>query len=200
MRYAAVSPVDANQHSATGSTELNMYVRILAARIASEVWQLFVPPEAEGAGKAGCPMDPRPRVQQKAHALATTGSPETSGFPCAVGFNGLLRALPGDRALLPPSPQSARLRAPGLSASVGAPGPHGLAVRAHASRLLPHPRPPHPASTFVTIAKRPSSMRRDSEMKPLIWGESKTKYFCCDGWTAKIRLKWLEKLGFWRRG
>src|SRR5882757_7941411 len=86
---------------------------VLAARNASEVWLLFVPPKAEGAGKAGCPMDPRPRVQQKAHALATTGSPEASGFPCAVGFNGLLRALPGDRALLPPSSPKRALRAPG---------------------------------------------------------------------------------------
>jgi hypothetical protein len=27
-------------------------------------------------------------------------------------------------------------------------------------------------------------MRRDDEMKSLIWGESKTEYFCCDGWTG----------------
>jgi hypothetical protein len=43
-------------------------------------------------------------------------------------------------------------------------------------------------------------MRRDNEMKPLIWGEDKMEYFCCDDWTAKIRLKWLEKLVFTRRG
>jgi hypothetical protein len=44
------------------------------------------------------------------------------------GFNGLLRALPGDRALLPPS-LSRILPRRKLSASVGAPGPHDFAVR-----------------------------------------------------------------------
>jgi hypothetical protein len=57
-----------------------------------------------------------------------------------------------------------------LSASVGAPGPHGFAVRAHASRLLPHPRPPHPASTFVTT-RTPLSLRRDTNRKPPIGGK-----------------------------
>ncbi len=92
------------------------------------------------------------------------------------GFNSLLRALPGDRALLPPS-FAGLARA--LDASVGAPGPHAFAVRApphrksHSTvlvpfrrssneggfsviRLLTLPRPPHPAPTSVTIAKRPS--------------------------------------------
>ena len=44
------------------------------------------------------------------------------------GFNGLWRALPGDRAFLPPSPpRSSLLR--DLNASVGASGPHDFAVR-----------------------------------------------------------------------
>jgi hypothetical protein len=41
---------------------------------------------------------------KKARKQVTTGSPKHSGIPCANGFNGLLRALPGDRAFLPPSP------------------------------------------------------------------------------------------------
>jgi hypothetical protein len=44
------------------------------------------------------------------------------------GFNGLLRALPGYRDLLPPS-LSRILPRRKLSASVGAPGPHDFAVR-----------------------------------------------------------------------
>ena len=56
----------------------------------------------EGAGNAGCAVHPRPRVQKKAHALATTGTPHQPAFP-ARWFYGLYRALPGDRALLPPS-------------------------------------------------------------------------------------------------
>src|SRR5579863_7161349 len=43
------------------------------------------------------------------------------------GFNGFLRALPGDRAFLPPSP--ARSSPHELDASVGASGPHDFAVR-----------------------------------------------------------------------
>jgi len=48
-------------------------------------------------------------------------------FPHANGFNGLFRALPGDRALLPPSPP--RIIPRKLDASVGASGPHVFAVR-----------------------------------------------------------------------
>jgi len=44
------------------------------------------------------------------------------------GFNSLLRALPGDRAILPPS-LSRNCVPRKLSASVGAPGPHAFAVR-----------------------------------------------------------------------
>jgi hypothetical protein len=47
------------------------------------------------------------------------------------GFNGFLRALPGDRAFLPPSPQETRkkLASRELDTSVGVSGPHGFAVR-----------------------------------------------------------------------
>jgi hypothetical protein len=41
---------------------------------------------------------------KKAHEQVTTGTPKQSGFSCANGFNGFLRALSGDRALLSPSP------------------------------------------------------------------------------------------------
>src|SRR3979490_3571106 len=34
---------------------------------------------------------------------ATTSTPESPGIPARNGFNSLCRALPGDRALLPPS-------------------------------------------------------------------------------------------------
>ena len=56
------------------------------------------PSKTEGAGKAGCFAHPQPRVQcKKAHELVTTGPPKHSGFSCANGFNGFLRALSGDR-------------------------------------------------------------------------------------------------------
>jgi hypothetical protein len=60
---------------------------------------------SEGVGNAGCPWHPRPRV----HLLVvestrvTTSTPESPGVPARNGFNGFLRALLGDRAVLPPS-------------------------------------------------------------------------------------------------
>src|SRR5712675_2061901 len=97
-------------------------------------------------------------------------------------FYGLCRALPGDRALLPPSSADRFCLSPvgptnlrELDASVGASGPHDFAVRSNISRQravdrsqVPEnppcdpiarkmlPRPPHPAPTFVTIMIRPS--------------------------------------------
>jgi hypothetical protein len=80
-----------------------------------------------------------------------TGSP---GIPARNGFNGLLRALLGDRALLPPS--SAKIAFRELDASVGASGPHDFAVRKHtpSSSAPPASTASHPAS--VTIMIRPS--------------------------------------------
>jgi hypothetical protein len=74
-----------------------------------------------------------PRADKNARGRNHRLSRKHPAFP-ARWFDGLLRALPGDRALLPPSPQKRALRAPGLSASVGAPGPHGLAVRESLAR------------------------------------------------------------------
>jgi hypothetical protein len=43
----------------------------------------------------------------------TTSTPESPDVPARNGFNGFLRALPGDRALLPPSPTDMVLSKPG---------------------------------------------------------------------------------------
>src|SRR5216683_3813989 len=58
----------------------------------------------EGVGNAGCPLHPRPRVHFVVveRTRVTTSTPESPGIPARNGFNGFLRALPGDRALLPP--------------------------------------------------------------------------------------------------
>src|SRR5256714_6208064 len=71
----------------------------------------------------------------------TTSTPESPGIPARNGFNGFLRALPGDRALLPPSLTDMFCLSPvgptqlrELDASVGASGPHDFAVRNNISR------------------------------------------------------------------
>jgi hypothetical protein len=89
------------------------------------------------------------------HAGNTRHSPRN-------GFNGFLRALPGDRAFLPPSPVKIAFHQ--LDASVGASGPHDFAVRkiALSSAAPPASTASRPAS--VTIASRPSvwdGMARD---------------------------------------
>src|SRR5580704_12625145 len=49
----------------------------------------------------GASTAPTACVKRK-HAMVAAGSPKTSGIPRANGFNGFLRARPGDRALLSP--------------------------------------------------------------------------------------------------
>jgi hypothetical protein len=69
------------------------------------------------------------------------------------GFNGFFRALPGDRALLPPSPAKVAFRK--LDASVEASGPHDFAVRFSAVRQTAHQRPPHPLPALMTLRNAP---------------------------------------------
>jgi hypothetical protein len=63
----------------------------------------------EGAGKTGHRLAPMVRVQKKStrqnHRLSREYRPSLRN-----GFNGLLRALPGDRAFLPPSSAKRALR------------------------------------------------------------------------------------------
>ena len=73
------------------------------------------------------------RVSHHEYAGNTRHSPRN-------GFNGFLRALPGDRACLPPSLADTRQ----LDTSVGASGPHDFAVRVSAARPQRYQRPPHP--------------------------------------------------------
>src|SRR6202163_3410355 len=115
---------------------------------------------------------------------ATTSTPESPGVPARNGFNGFLRALPGDRAVLPPSSADMFLSKPGWadlnSANLTpASGRQDHTTSPYAATslvrtlLIAHrpfanppcdpvarktlPRPPHPIPTFVTIMIRPSS-------------------------------------------
>ena len=134
-----------------------------------EFCQQQPPSRTEGAGNAGCALHPQSRVQK---VKSTRGSHHrftgTARHSPRNGFNGFLRDLPGDRALLSPSSCEYGWSAPGradfasakLDASVEASGPHDFAVRISAVRQQHQPRPPHPAPTSVTCA-RPSRVGRD---------------------------------------
>jgi hypothetical protein len=81
--------------------------------------------------------------ENKHTSIVTTVTPVSPGIPRAIGFNGLFRALPGDRAFLSPSLAEGHFRQ--LDASVEASGRHGFTVREQRFRLVRHPRPSHPA-------------------------------------------------------
>jgi hypothetical protein len=107
---------------------MRMRVRIAAARCARALRHIRPSHHAEGAGKTGCALHPRSRVQsaeKKAHTSIQVQRRQ-SGLPCAVVY-GLLRALPGDR--LSCHRHFVRTYPTKLCASTGAPGPHDFAVR-----------------------------------------------------------------------
>src|SRR5580693_9956857 len=97
-----------------------------------------------------------------ARALVTTVAPGSPGIPARDGFNSLFRALPGDRALLSPSPRGKTSAK--LDASVGASGPHDFAVRKITRSSVAPP---------ASIASRPYV--RDDRETPLV---------CGPGWDA----------------
>src|SRR6202012_5597420 len=109
-----------------------------------------------------------------ARGVVTTGPPGHPAFPARWCY-GLLRALPGDRAFLPPSPSKRLLRE--LDASVGASGPHAFAVHTCFFRPSPHARPPHPPPTFVTMANAPRT-GRDAGHTQVICEGNKAENFC----------------------
>ena len=107
------------------------------------------------------------------------GSP---AFP-AQWFDGLCRALPGDRLFDTIAP--GRREPPGnLTPALGASGPHGFAVRINAARLATPTRPPQPVPTSVTWPTSPL-VGQDGSYQPVICVEKIREYFFVWGWTGR---------------
>src|ERR1700738_4227969 len=127
---------------------LQAQLRDLAAQFARGLLEFSSTLQSEGAGNAGRPMRPiaacADLVVESTRVSQVT--PESPGIPRAMVY-GLLRALPGDRALLPPSSAVARQ----LDTSVGVSGPHDFAVRSKQRPSRAPLRPPHPAPTLMTL-------------------------------------------------
>jgi hypothetical protein len=156
------------------------YDSAISRRGAPEVCKnCFASLRIEGAGNAGRSMRPQPRVQmKKAHEHSHHG--HTGNHPAfpAQWFYGLLRALPGDQALLSPSPALVLADlTPTLGRQNDTTWPYASAsfVRLAVARLTP-PRPPHPAPRFVTCAT-PLCVGRDGLDMHLIWVGDEGKYF-----------------------
>src|SRR5580704_5346800 len=107
---------------------------------ASELCWKIRPSDNKGAGKAGCPPHPRPPCIKK-HGEGTTGEDGAIRPSLRDGFTAYTALSSGTGLYCP-----RRHAKPGfaqLDASVGAPGPHGFAVRGSFARLATLSRPPH---------------------------------------------------------
>jgi len=129
------------------------HVYALAARNAPELMNDPPSKEKRAQGKPGAQCTRSLACKVKKHtSIVTTGSPNWSGLPCAMVY-GLWRALPGERALLPPSP--ALLIADLTPAS-----------RSQDHTLLPSASAPLVNGTSTSIASRPTF--RDDAYAPLV--------------------------------
>src|SRR5437588_4107771 len=144
-------------------------VLVLAARLARGL-QIRWPSQkqrAQGKPGADCTRGLVCQTHSNRRTRAYRFSRNSPAFP-TQWFYGLLRALPGERAFLPPSLRG--IFPAQLSASIAAPGPHdfavrlGVFVRCEKIHLTPK-RPPHPAPTC-----------RDDHDTPLLWARDGRSY------------------------
>jgi hypothetical protein len=139
------------------------------------------------ASAAACVLVVSTRVSHHGHTGNTRHSPRN-------GFNGLYRALLGDRAFLPPS-LSGSLRQ--LDASVGASGPRVFAVRLSAVRQWHH-RVHHIPPRVRDDRDTPLEWDGMAGDMPVIWVKREARYFCGQDWTGQISLNRLRKIDFGR--
>ena len=141
--------------------DMGTCLRDLAAHFARGLLLNSSPLPSEGAGNAGRPMRPPPRVRWQNAKSTRVGqvTPESPGIPRAMVLTAY-SVLSPVTGLCCHRHRRSLLRQ--LDTSVGASGPHGFAVRISAARprkvfalrrCRVH-RIPHPTS--VTIAIRPS--------------------------------------------
>ena len=115
-------------------------------------------------------MHPQPRMQNEKQSIRVSHHRFT-GTTRHSPRNGLrlLRALPGDRACLPPS--SANDASTNLTPASGSQNDTTWPSAFATVRYRRYQRPPHPAPRSVTIAKRPSggTRRGDEGYSPRIF-------------------------------
>ena len=122
-------------------------------------------------------------MKEATQDLVTTGTPRHHGIPCTM-FYSLFRALPGDRAFLPPSLCGSSPAK--LDASVGASGPHDFAVREPSPLVCGATASIASRLAFVTT-RTPLVSRRDGAEKIMISEKTKEKYFSRRGWTRTLQ-------------
>ena len=177
-------------------------------RDAPESCMYLSPPRGRGECRVpAAPAAPCARVEST--GVEATGTPESPGIPARNGFNGFLRALPGDEFLLPPSPcglrfvqaRSGRRASADLTPTTGARTTRLRRTHQRRSSCVPsmtHGKPALPSQSRARrcrVHRIPSRVRDDRDT-PLEWDETarvikviwvwrERKYFCKRGWTEK---------------
>ena len=124
--------------------QLRVWLRDPAAPCARVMCERFTPEGNEGAGKAGCPLHPQPRVRNKTKhtSVVTTVTPEIARHSPRNGFTAYFVLSPARSGLFVTVVCASSRR---LDTGIEASEPHDFAVRVSTIRQVRCPRPPHPA-------------------------------------------------------
>src|SRR5438105_3614304 len=120
---------------------------------------------AQGKPGARCTRSLACKIN-KAHEHSHHRFTGVTGLPCAMVY-GLFRALPGDRALLPPS---LRWLKRNLTPASGCQDHTALPSALSVARLTTPKRPPHPAPNVRDDRETSLLVRQDGTTVRLIWG------------------------------
>jgi len=138
----------------------------------SEVLEANRPPIRRGRRECRMRVAPVAACAVKKHRRQQLQVHRNSRHSLRDGFNGVLRALLGDHAWLPPSfAEDSATLAPASERQDHTTSPSAQTLLVHANELRSMTcvhRIPFPTS--VTTAKRPSSGNETRERRPLIWG------------------------------
>jgi hypothetical protein len=145
-------------------------------------------PPNKGRGECRVPIAPAASCAKcrKHTSVVTTVAPGSPGIPARDGFNSLFRALPGDRACLPPS--LADLSSANLTPASGrqdhTTSPFARPALSSAAPLASIASPPYVRDDRET----PLCVGRDASDVEVIWVKREREYFCEQDWTGSIRL------------
>ena len=123
------------------------------------------PPKTRAQGRPGarCTRGLMCKDALGKNAHEHTGSAEAVRPSLRNGFTAYIVLSPARPGLFVTVVPKKREPPENSTPATGASGPHDFAVRLTRCSSKAHRRPPLPAPTFVTIAKRPSSRARDGE-------------------------------------
>jgi hypothetical protein len=137
---------------------------------------------AQGMPGARCTRGLVCKMHKEKRTRAYRFSGGNPAFP-ARWFYGLFRALPGDRAFLPPSPPRSLLLE-NLTPASGRQDHTTSPSASSAARLAPPKRPSHPAPNVRDDGQRPSARGGTVQSIMLILANREAKYFSPKGWTG----------------